>query len=138
MKAPLRLSCTNLHTCGSLDAIGDYTCPHAPHKGFVPQIMRPMCLPRATACAPTCRNFRSHAPHVLSLAFTHLNPPADVIANVIYVSLRCAVVDVTCLRQLLTSSFDFGGLTVDLAGLTVDFSPGLTFAVQVFLTQFFT
>ena len=72
---------------------------------------------------------------------TRLNGLADVIANV---SPSVVVADVTCLRQPLTSYFDFGDLTVDFLGLTVDFdravdfSPGLTFAVQVLLTQFFT
>ena len=76
--------------------------------------------------------------HVLQLqvtrpsrALTHLNP----LANVIHVSPRCVVVDVTCLCQLLTSSFDYGGLTIDFSNLTVDFNravdffPGLTFSV---------
>ena len=45
-------------------------------------------------------------------------------------ALACVVADITCLCQPLTSSFD-------LEGLTVDFSPGLTFSVQVLLTQFF-
>ena len=38
---------------------------------------------------------------------------ADVITDVIHVSPRCVVADVTCLRQPLTSSFDYGGFTVD-------------------------
>ena len=64
------------------------------------------CAPRA----PTHRNFRSRAStcsHAPPRASTTL---ADVIADV---SPRCAVADVTCLRQPLTSSFEFGGLTVD-------------------------
>ena len=68
--------------------------------------------------------------HVLQLqvtrpsrALTHLNP----LANVIHVSPRCVVVDVTCLRQLLTSSFDYGGLTIDFSNLTVDFNRAVDF-----------
>ena len=47
---------------------------------------------------PMCCNFRSHAPHALSRAFTRLNPLANIIADVIHVSPHCAVADVTCLR----------------------------------------
>ena len=117
VKVPLRSSCIDLHTHGSLNAIRDCTHPHTPIKGFVPLIMRPMHLPRATAhlgfvsCAPTRRNFRSRAAHALPRASTTL---ADV-------SPRCAIADVICLRQPLTSSFDSRGLTVDFSGLTIDF-----------------
>ena len=45
-------------------------------------------------------------------------------------ALACTIANVTCLHQPLTSSFDSGGLTVD-------FSPRLTFSIQVLLTQFF-
>ena len=133
VKVPLRSSCADLHTCGSLDTIGDYTRPHASFKGSISQITRSTCLPRATAHlgfssrAPMRHNFRS-------CAFTRLKPPADVITDIIHISPRCAVANVTCLRLPLTSSFDSEGLTVDLAGLIVDFSPGLTFAIQVLLT----
>ena len=72
------------------------------------------------SCVPMCCNFRSRAPHALSRAFMRLNPSADDIADVIVVSLRCTVANVTCLHQPLMSSFDFAGLSVDLAGLTID------------------
>ena len=100
VKVPLKSSCADLHTRGTLDAIGDYTLPHTPFKGSVPLITRPTHptrLPRATAhlgflsCTLTRRNFGSRAS-------TRLIPLANVIADVIHVSPRCAVVDITCLR----------------------------------------
>ena len=142
VKVPLRSSCADLHTRGSLDAIENCMRPHALFKGSVSLIMRPTRLPRTT----THLGFLSrtatsgHAPltrfHALSRASMRLNPLTDVIANVIHISLRCVVANVTCLTQPLTSSFDFGGLTVDF-DQTVDFSRRLTFSVQVLLTQFF-
>ena len=65
---------------------------------------------------------RSHAftrSHALPRPSTTL---ADVIADI---SPRCAVADITCLRQPLTSSFDSGGLTVDFLGLIVDFDQAI-------------
>ena len=112
VNVPLKSSCADLHTRGTLDAIGDYTRPHTPFKGSVPLITRPTRLPRATthlgflSRTLTRRNFESRTS-------TRLIPLVDVIADVIHVSPRCAVADITCLRQPLTSSFDSRGLTVN-------------------------
>ena len=73
----------------------------------------------------------SHVPftlrHVLSRAST-LSLTSLLTSSTL--ALACTIANVTCLHQPLTSSFDSGGLIVD-------FSPGLTFSVQVLLTQFF-
>ena len=90
--------------------------------------------PSETARAPT-RHSKflydwSRAPRVVSSN----QAPSRAVTNLLTSStstLACAVADVTCLRQPLTSSSDSGYLTVD-------FSPRLTFSVQVLLTQFFT
>ena len=84
VKVPLRSSYVDLHTYGSLNTIRNCTRPHAPLKGFVPQITRPTHHYKSRFSL-TC----SHAPQLQvmrpSRAFTRLNPPTDVI----HVSPRC-------------------------------------------------
>ena len=101
VKVPLRSRCAALHTRGSLDTIGDCTCPHVPIKGSVPLI-----TPSTRHCTSgfsltrfhelqlqvTCRHTLSHA----STCFNHSRwchcwrQP----------SLRC------CWRHLLASTAD--------------------------------
>ena len=133
LQVPLRSSSDDLTARGNLTIIEATTRPHAPPENSAQDLTR-----STHRLDPTRASTRLHA---LPRAFTRLNSLADVIADI---SPSCTVANVTCLRQPLTSSFDFGDLTVDFLGLTVDFdravdfSPGLTFAVQVLLTQFFT
>ena len=96
---PSKIACAVQRFCSA-----DHAPPRAiAHLGFL-------------SCASTCHNFRSRT-------LTRLNPLADVI----HVSPCCVVVDITCLRQPLTSSFDYGGLTIDFSNLTVDFNRAVDF-----------
>ena len=123
LKVPQRSSCADLQNRESLDAVKDCTRLHVPIKGFVPLITRPTCL-----YAPSC-------------ALTRLHALADVIVDVIHVSpclhrcwrhLLASAADVTCLHQPLTSSFDYGDLTVDFSRLIIDFDCWLFSRVDFF------
>ena len=72
-----------------------------------------------TKRTPTRRSFFSRTVHTPSRTYTRLNSLADV-------SPSCAVADVTCLRQPLTSSSDSGDLTVDFSSWPLTLTLTLT------------
>ena len=141
LKVPLRSACADLHIRGSLEAIRDRMLPRVPQRfcsiAHVP--------PRATAHLG-CFSTHSHALH---LQVTRLHVPsrasALLLTSFCHVSPSCVIVNVTCLRQPLTSSFDFWrfdcwhsvGLIYWLSkGWSLTFSQSWLFAVQCSLPSF--
>ena len=76
LQVPLRSSCTDLHTYGSLEAIRDYTRLHALLKGSTPQLTRlhtPLHIWVVLPRAPTRRVFRSRSSTLLLASFCHVS-----------------------------------------------------------------
>ena len=123
LKVPLRSSSADLHISGILVAIGDHTRPHTPLKDSATLITRHSRL-HALTRALTRRGlvgWRHHLCHV-SPNCVSIHWSTDVIST-----SSCGFI-----RWSLTIRWP---LTIDQL-LTVDFL-GLTFSIQVLLTQFF-
>ena len=121
LKVPQRLSCADLQNRESLNAVEDRTRPHTPPKVSIRLIM---ChhVPALQITRSTCLLTSSMS----ALAVPLLTSPACVSRW-----RHPLTLGIWPLTSRLTVDFD-RALT-----LTVDFSPRLTFSVQVLLTQFF-
>ena len=115
LQVSLKSSYADLHVGGSLAAIEDHTrCPNFCTKAYVPYV------PYVLSSAPGWRHPWRHQCHVNPSL--HQHPVVSWRQRHIIFADRWP-----CWLSLLTEPLT----------LTVDFSPLLTFAVQILLTQFF-
>ena len=127
LQVPLRSSSIDLPSRGNLTIIGATTCPHVPPKDSAQKLTRSTCChtpPGSVTCL-----------HTPPRAVTRQVSPADVSPRWRH---HCHVIywrhSPVSWRHRWPGRWPDHWLALTL---TVDFSLGLTFSVQVLLTQFF-
>ena len=125
LQVPLRSSCADIQTHGRRPhappcaAQSFWATAHAPYAPLHIWVVHP--------CAPTRRIFRSCTLTCLTHSRWRRSATLALVASSL-MSLACVIVDVTCLRQSMTSSFDFGRFDHWLSvGLTINFFLELNF-----------
>ena len=116
---------TSIYTLVEASKPSETSCAPTHHSKVLFRSARPSTCHYSSGLFLTCY----HVPHLqVTRRYSSSSAVTRLLTSFCQVSHSYVIIDVTCLRHLLTSSFDFRRFNRWLlAGLTIDFFPKLTF-----------